>query len=344
LVAFKEKDPNGNGKADEVPFDFHAPGTGGFGDYQPHLLLGSLGIPLTNSSGQGFYVEGKKVKNFLTDDRYKQLTEYLNKLWSAGLINKEAFTHDYATAQSFARGEGDTAKVGLSWGWTASDRFGTELADQYEPVGPLKATADQTTPVLGEYRKDSLSYSTFALVMSAKTQNKDAALKVVNAFYGQDMSIELLWGDLGTDTEKTGDNSYKVLAPADSTKDPSTWKWTETLADDSPYWIRPDTEIEYPADLLEVQEQEKPMQSAYDAVDKESDILPAFLQFSSDDLKTLQLNNTTIMNTAMSKFSGWVTKGGVDSDWDAYVKTLEKANLAQNVEIYQKAYDAYMKK
>jgi putative aldouronate transport system substrate-binding protein len=149
---------------------------------------------------------------------------------------------------------------------------------------------------------------------------------------------------LGTDTEKTGDNSYKVLAPADSTKDPSTWKWTETLADDSPYWIRPDTEIEYPADLLEVQEQEKPMQSAYDAVDKESDILPAFLQFSSDDLKTLQLNNTTIMNTAMSKFSGWVTKGGVDSDWDAYVKTLEKANLAQNVEIYQKAYDAYMKK
>ena len=343
LVAFKEKDPNGNGQADEVPFDFHAPGTGGFGDYQPHLLLGSLGLTLSSNSGTGYYVDDNKVQNFFIDDRFKEVIQFLNKCWEAGLINKEAFTHDYSTAQSFARGDGDTAKVGVTWGWTASDRFGAQLADQYEPVGPLEAKAGQSEKVVGEYRKDALSYNNIALAISAKTKNKDAALKVANAFYGEDMSIELLWGDLGVDTEKTGDHSYKVLPPADSTKDSSTWKWTETLADDSPSWIRADDEIEYPADLIEVQEDEKPMQAAFDAVDTKNDIMPAFLQMSADDLKTIQLNNTTILNTTMSKFSSWVTKGGVDSEWDSYVDTLKKANIEQNVEIYQKAYDTYMK-
>ena len=342
LVAFKEQDPNGNGEADEVPFDFHSPGTGGFGDYQPHLLLGSLGLTLSNNAGTGYYVDDNEVKNFFTDDRFKEVIEFLNKCWDAGLINKEAFTHDYATAQSFARGDGDTAKVGVTWGWTASDRFGAQLADQYEPVGPLKAHADQTEPVVAEYRKDSMAYNTIALAISAQTKNKEAALKVANAFYGEDMSVELLWGDLGVDTEKVSEGHYKVLDPADSTKDSSTWKWTETLADDSPYWIRPDSEIEYPSDLIEVQEDEVPMQSAFDAVDTENDLMPAFLQLSADDLKTIQLNNTTILNTAMSKFSTWVTKGGVENEWDDYVATLKKANIDQNIELYQKAYDTYM--
>ncbi|WP_226805741.1 extracellular solute-binding protein [Bifidobacterium eulemuris] len=342
LVAFKEQDPNGNGEADEIPFDFHAPSTDGFGNYEPHLLLGSLGLTLSNKSGTGYFVDDNEVQNFFTDERYKEVIEYLNKLWSAGLINKEAFTHDYSTAQSTARGDGDTAKVGVTWGWTASDRFGAELADQYVAVGPLKASADQTEPVVGEYLADSLSYNTIALVVSATTKNKEAALKVANAFYGEDMSVELLWGDLGVDVEKTGDHSYKVLDPADSSKDSSTWKWTETLADDSPGWIRPDSEIEYPADLIEVQEDEVPMQSAFDAVDTENDIMPAFLQLSSDDLKTIQLNNTTILNTAMTKFSSWVTKGGVEDEWDDYVQTLKDANIDENIELYQKAYDAYM--
>ena len=343
LVAFKGKDPNGNGQADEVPFDFHAPGTAGFGDYNPHLFLGSLGVTLSNNSGTGFFVDDRKVKNYFIDDRFKEVIEFLNKCWSAGLINPEAFTHDYSTAQSFARGEGDTAKVGVTWGWTASDRFGAQLADQYEPMVPLQAKAGQSEPVVGEYRKESLAYNNIALAISAKASNKEACLKIANAFYSPDMSIELLWGDLGVDTEKTGDLSYKVLPPADSTKDPSTWKWTETLADDSPSWIRADSEIEYPADLIEVQEDEVPMQPAFDAVDTENDIMPAFLQLTSDELKTIQLNNTTILNTTMSKFSTWVTKGGVDSEWDSYVDSLKKANIEQNIEIYQKACDTYWK-
>ena len=191
---------------------------------------------------------------------------------------------------------------------------------------------------------DRLDYSEFALVVSAKSKNKETAIKVANAFYGQDMSLQMLWGDLGTDVQKTGPDSYKVLPPADSTKDPSTWKWTETLADDSPYWIRPNLKIELPADLEEVKGQEQPLEPALANVDPKLDVIPGALKYSSEDQTTMQNNNTTLMNTAMTKFAQWVTKGGVDQDWDNYVETLKKANLDQNIKLVQKAYDQYYSK
>ena len=49
------------------------------------------------------------------------------------------------------------------------------------------------------------------------------------------------------------------------------------------------------------------------------------------------------MNYAITQFSNWITKGGVDDGWDAYVKKLEAAGLDQNVQIWQKWYDKYAK-
>lgn len=168
LKAFKTQDPNGNGQADEIPMDFISPGTGGFGDFQPVILLGSLGLSYTTSDGyggSGYYVQDGKVGTFLTDDRYKTLVEFLNKLWSDGLINKEAFTHDYSQSQATTRGDGDTAKVGFTWGYSASDRFGVKLADQYVSMGQIKHDANQTEKLYYDYANDRTVYSQSALAI-----------------------------------------------------------------------------------------------------------------------------------------------------------------------------------
>ena len=53
LVAFKEKDANGNGdRNDEIPMDW--PG-GIDGYFNPAMLLGSEGITLTDGSGQRLF-------------------------------------------------------------------------------------------------------------------------------------------------------------------------------------------------------------------------------------------------------------------------------------------------
>ena len=41
----------------------------------------------------------------------------------------------------------------------------------------------------------------------------------------------------------------------------------------------------------------------------------------------MALNNTNLMNLAMAKFSQWVTEGGIEQEWDDYVKEVERTGL-----------------
>ncbi|WP_419874140.1 ABC transporter substrate-binding protein [Candidatus Pristimantibacillus sp. PTI5] len=342
LVAFKEKDANGNGNPnDEIPMDWPG-GIGGF--FNPAVLLGGLGITLTDGSGQGYFVEDGKVKNFLTDERYQKMVVFLNKLYKAGLINPEVFTHDYTKFQSVARGEGDTAKVGFTWGWVASDRFGEQLAPQYTSMSPLKESAGFSGKLSWSYDFSTLNYGVNQIVMSAKTKNKEAAMRFINELYKQEVSMQVLFGSLGTNIKDNGDGSYSVLPPADSKMDPGTWKWTSTWADNGPMYLPDSLNLTLGKDMQEVLVQSEPLKDAL-AVDAEKDVFPGmFIKYTTADNNTMSLSNTNVMNLANTNFAKWVTKGGIEAQWDEYVKQSKKAGLDQNIEIMQKYYDDYMSK
>ncbi|WP_339266979.1 ABC transporter substrate-binding protein [Paenibacillus sp. FSL K6-1330] len=340
LVAFKENDANGNGDPrDEIPMDW----PGGIGGYfNPAVLLGSMGITLTDGSGQGYFVEDGQVKNFLTDERYKTMVIFLNKLYKAGLINPEVFTHDYTKYQSIARGEGDTAKVGFTWGWVASDRFGEQLAPQYASMPPMKVSADYAGKLSWSYDHYSLNYGPNHIVMSAKTKNKEAAMKFINELYAPEVGMQVLFGSIGPNIKDNGDGTYAVLPPSDAKMDPGTWKWTSTMADNGAFYIPDSLKLTLGTDMQEVLGQSEPLEAALE-VDPDKDVFPGmFIKYSTMDNNAMSLNNTNVMNLAESSFAKWVTKGGVESEWDTYIKESEKAGLKQNLEIMQKYYDDYM--
>jgi putative aldouronate transport system substrate-binding protein len=282
------------------------------------------------------------VGNFLVDERYKEVVEFLHRCHEAGLISKEVMTQDYSAYQSLARGDGDVAKVGFSWGWTASDRFGAQLAPQYVATAPLLAEAGQSEPVTWTYDSYGENFPANQVTMAAGSDNKEAALKVIDAFYDPEMSVQVLFGDLGTNIEKGEDGTYTVLPPADGTSDPSTWKWTTTLADNGPVWIRDDIELALPSDLQEAVDEAEPLEDALANMDLAQDVYPGqFIKMSQEDLSTVALNNTNVMNLAMTKWAEWVTSGGVENEWDSYVEQLGGLGLEQNVEIHQKYFDEY---
>jgi putative aldouronate transport system substrate-binding protein len=346
LKAFKDEDANGNGdKKDEIPMDFSPTGTVGFGFFQPTVLLGSQGITLTDSSGSGYFVEDGKVKNFLTDDRYKELVEFLHKCYAEGLISKEVFTQDYTKYQSVARGKDDIAKVGYTFGWEVTDRFGNTLAPQYKSMAPLKVTADSTEQVSWDYDYNTLNYGVNMVTLSSQSKNKDAALKFINELYDPKVSMQVLFGSLGTNIADNGDGSYKVLPPADSKMDPGTWKWTSTFADNGPMYIADDLKLELGADMQSVGAQTEPLMDAINAIDKDNEVLPSmFIKYSKEDNSKLSLNNTNLMTLALAKYSQWITKGGVDKEWDSYVKNAKKTGVQENIKIMQKYYDDFKKK
>jgi putative aldouronate transport system substrate-binding protein len=342
LLAFKNEDANGNGDPDdEIPADWAPPGDTGFGYFQPTVMLGGLGLPVAGGGGSGYFVEDGRVGSFLVDPRYRELVSFLHELYADGLVSQEVMTQDYSTYQSVGRGEGDTAKVGFSWGWTASDRFGPRLADQYTSTAPL--AADGSSDLTWSYDSYSLNYGLNSITMSAQSEKRDAALAVIDAFYDQDVSLQALWGEYGQNIEDLGDGSYEVLPPGDETLDPSSWKWTTTLADNSPGWIRDDIEVALPSDIQEAVEDEAPLTDALAGIDPATDIWPGeLITMNAEDSNRLSLLHTDLLGPAMQRWATWITEGGVESEWDSYVAEMEGLGLTEAVEIHQRYYDDYL--
>lgn len=341
LVAFKENDPNGNGIADEIPMDW-APSPNN-GSFTALAMLGGYGITANYLSGDGYYIKDGKVNNYYMNESFKDLCNFLNKCWKAGLINQEVFTQDYSKFQSLSRGSGDDkAIVGFTFGFDALDRFGAALAEQYEGCPPLKPTADYTGEVSWDYEYNDVNYVQNAIMMSANCADKEAAMKYIDAFYSPENSIQVLFGSLGKCIEKNDDGSYTVLPPEDTSKDPGTWKWMNALADRGPMYISDDMNVTLPTDLQAVTELDAVFTPVTSEIDTENDVYPrAFMKFSQEDNSNMSLINTDVTSVTSTNFSKWVTEGGADSDWDSHVEALKNAGMEQVMEIIQKQYDAY---
>ncbi|MBN9176434.1 MAG: extracellular solute-binding protein [Microbacterium sp.] len=342
LEAFKTGDPNGNGQADEIPLDFLAPSTDGWGWFNPNVLLGSFGISVTGG-GNGMYADDGTVKNYLTDPQYKEFIQYMNELWDAGVISKDAFTHDFSKYSSTAKGEGDTATVGATFWWTPSDMFGSQLASQYMTLPSLTADSDPGAKKTWFFNGDVLNYNPNKISVAASAKNKDAALKLVDAFYTPDIGIQARYGSFDVAVQKNGDKDYTVLPPADATKNASDWQFQNSLSDGAPGWfVQPGVKLTLPSEQFEVRNVETAYAPDFANIDLNKDVIYGGVSFTADENRQYSLNNTGISQTAMSKFAQWVTKGGIDGEWDSYVADLQKNNLDQQIELQQAAYDRYV--
>lgn len=353
LTAFKEQDANGNGDPnDEIPLDYNAYGGNNAwfnSAYSLTNLIGSLGIQLTDWGTDAYFAEDSQVKNYAVDERYKLFMKYIADLYADGLINQNALTNDYSAFQSLSRGnENGDAIVGCVFGWEETDKFGPTLYTQYTPVPALEYDLDGAAGTYDtRWRNDytGLNMAGNRVCMSAKCSNPEAAMKFIDLFYDSAVSVQGLFGGI-TDgcVEQTGDNSFKVLDPLDPDTDPGTWKWTSTMADNAPMYIRRSTEIEMAQDMTFALEERK----TYDAVIAKagkSDTYPQmFMKYTEEDQNTMALTQANINNIIDNQWSLWMTgEQDIDATWDSYVQSVYDAGLQQVLDIRQAAFDEYLK-
>lgn len=342
LIAFRDGDPNGNGDTtDEIPLDFS-----GF----PTFMLAAYGVPLMNES-EGYFVEDGTVKNYRVDDRYKDFMIWLQKLYGEGLINEEVITQDYSKFQSLARGEGTTARVGVTLGWESGDRFGTTVAEQYVTLPALKPHADSDEDeVYWGYYADNNSVNAATVALSANCKNKAAAVKFIDAFYAEEMGIQVLFGgmnEVDNCIRDNGDGTYTVLPPADSSIDPGTWKWTNSFADYSPYYIPDDMKdkLTMGEDMQRVIKEREPLEETLDMMEEKCETYPAkFITYTTDENSDLAMTQANISNIVDQTYAAWLTDASrdIEAEWEAYVKSIYDIGLAQNLEIRQAAYERYL--
>lgn len=352
LLAFKENDANGNGDPDdEIPLDYNAyGGNNAFfnGAYSLSNLIGAMGIQTTNWGTDAYFAEDGTIKNYAIDDRYKDFMKYLTKLYSEGLINPNALTNDYSTFQSLSRGdENGDAVVGCVFGWEETDKFGNDLASQYVAVPALDYDIDCAAGTYDTRWRDDytgLNMSSDRVCVNAKCADIPAAMKFIDQFYDSANSVQVLFGGISDGcVEETGDNSFKVCDPLDSSVDAGTWKWTNAFADNGPMYIRRSTEIDMAPDMDNALSEREVYTDTLAKATTQDTYPQMFMKYSTDDQNTLAVDQANITNITDNQWSLWMTgEQDIDATWDDYVASVKAAGLDEVLTIRQKAFDDYL--
>ena len=341
LKAFKTQDPNGNGQADEIPMNIKKLDPLYYTWHSPMLLLNSTGIVTGFNKGvspTGFYAKNGVVKSFLTSDEYKQVIKYYHKLISEGLIPADWATKDDDAYNADQISDGQTAKTGVVFGWSPSDNFG-KLKDQY--IAMPVPSAPGVSPDQTVWDGSSSEFDGNKLSISSHVANKDAALKLANLLYSEKYSVQQFLGSFGNLVTDDGNRHYTVDED----------KYTKAmgdnlfpgLADRFSGWIPDGVTIKGDVDGDNLLEANKPYEEQRSHFDPVKDYIPDYVNPDPTDSNTLTNNNAQISNVVMQKTATWMSKGGIDEEWDAYCKQLDSLGLQDNIKIWQKWYDLCVK-
>lgn len=332
-MAFKTQDPNGNGIADEIPFNFANLDDSRW--FTARTLLGAWG-DMYDMTFNYLTVKDDVVSYMPTLDSYKELVLFLNKMYQNGLINQEVFTDDLSKFVALGKSE-DAPILGSVIAWTPGTVTG-QWADQYIAISPLRASAD-TEPLWGTNRS-LVIYDTNKFEITTANEHIPETMRWIDECYSEEMSLYLYYGSEGIGIQKEADGTYTILPPTSDEYDQDLWKWYNAPADFAPVATLPETEKKindstgYYAERIE-------MSDIYDPyLLDDKDIYP-LAKFDAADQDELTLLKTDITSYVDQKFAQWITVGGVEEEWENYLTELDNMGLPRMLEIYQKGYNNY---
>ncbi|MFH5185012.1 extracellular solute-binding protein [Paenibacillus sp. TAB 01] len=201
LQAFKDKDPNGNGKADELPLvsATNAPS----GAIETFLMESFV-----QSDTNYMFIENGKIQAAYNQPGWKQGLLYLRELYQKGLIATQSFTQD--RNQLRLLGENPAANligaVPSQNPSVFSSLEGTRWKD-YVAVAPLQGPGGWRTAEYNPYR----SVSPGAFIITDKAKSPEAAFRLADLLYSEEAAFrgiigrpekEWTWagpGDVGID-------------------------------------------------------------------------------------------------------------------------------------------------
>ena len=351
LVAFRDNDPNGNGKKDEIPLMGYGSGYGAMklrGDVVGNLLNAFLYYPYANNAR--LVVKDGVVSSSLTDEALREGLRYCKKLYDEGLISELSFTQDPSQLKAIIDlpSEEDTL-VGMvathalsgSCGWGGASEANDKVLE-YTYMAPLIG------PKGVQYAAQNLSGLDFNVVITKYCKNPEVAFRFLDAFCNPEIGITYRRGQLGrdwtycTDGELTafGKPALYKTANADNiwSAESQNVMWrNETLRMALEKWdianvLTGDKYTDYRSAMfsggiaarLGFQPAEQIFNPKYNAEEKEiADEYNPMIWETSNEWRTMFI----------------MGEKDLDADWQAYLDTLESLGLNEVIEVTQSWYD-----
>ncbi len=177
LKAFKTQDPNGNGKADEIPMT-------GVGFEATAYGVGNLCWPF--GTHYDFYVSNGKVTHGAMEDRFTEALEYISKLYKEGLIDIDFLLNDRSKMDS--KMMNNTSGFVYSYQPTLYYNNMNDGTRKVEGIPHLTGPYGDHPSYVSDYGN---SVTGRAVAVTTANKNPSGSLKWLDEFYGED-GIEIM--------------------------------------------------------------------------------------------------------------------------------------------------------
>lgn len=326
LKAFRDKHPEG--KTDVIPMSFVING----GNEDPGFILGAFGL---GDNGDHYMVNSdKKVVYSTVQDGYKEGIKYLHKLQAEGLIDPEAFTQKWDTFVA----KGKSGRYGMIFTWDSSN-----VSVNKNDFIPLPALAGPTG-IVNATRQNAMGVDVGRCVITSGNKNLELTAKWIDKLYDPVQSVQDNWGTYGDEKnanifELTADKTLKHLPLGKA----SPWEVRANQFVGGPLAILNSYYGKYTTSPDDAQERLDIISKVYKKDMKAENIYPVVFM-SQEDIDTLTQYETAVKAFTERKKAEWILNGGIDEEWDAYLKEMDNQGLSKILEIKQKYLDAYFAK
>ena len=334
LVAFKTLDPNGNGKADEIPLSFI------FEDWTAGMtgLFAGFGFTDYNDmNGLGAHrgvVDGKVVYKAVSE-QYRDAIAYFSDWYQEGLIDVEVFSQD--SAKYISKGKNDEIILGSYVWWEIPEVVGYDRADMYELMPLLAGPAGEPVMMLRE--ESTVGRDQFSI--SSNCEDPVKLLSWVDMRYDPIIGMQCSYGPIGQFFEAEPDENgvYVNATPPEGT--------TEGEMKTVMEWVGPSyTMAEYYGTVFymepRAQERLDILENFYFAkYNPDPSYTYPNVTFTAEENELINEIYADIKNFTSEKTALWLTNGNIAEEWDAYVALLESMGLNELLEVWQAACDRY---
>src|SRR5699024_4378448 len=320
LKRFRDEDPNGNGKADEIPLlDVEM-------DSSRPWLMAAFGM-----KEWGIEEVDGEVRYTPIQPEYKEYLAYMHKLFDEKLFDPKTFSQ--SDEQKKAKGQNNRIGVFPDWfSFFTTDQTEEEAMDN-PMYYPLVNDPDEE-PVVPI--KSGVTRGAFSL--SSDNPNPEASIRWVDYFYSQEGWEEINMGPEGYGWEWDDEKEEKIiLDPPEEFESSEEYRATLT----------PDYGITTPT-LKKPKENQKLSDFDQFATDETNEKIEPFgevpyplVYFTSEEQKEINTIEVDLESYVEQMEAKFIT--GVKSldEWDDYVKTIENMNIDRYVELHQVAYDRW---
>lgn len=319
------------------------------GDIIPMSFIMNAGgedpMVLINGFGEGYgdpdkgrhiaVTDNKEVICTATQEGFKKGLAWMHELYVEGLIDPEAFTHEWSTYVA----KGKSGRYGVCFSWDVANI--ANLTD-WAPMPVLTADVRNLTPQNGSFTS---GFDRGRCVVTAVAENPALVCAWLDQMYDPIQSPQNNWGTYGENDEfdifemSTNANGDPMLKHA-------------PLGDASPVEVREAECVGGPLAILDsyydvyvtcpddAQYRLDWIKDIYTPDMHTKYVFPNVFMSTEDTKKVsdLQTDITKCINTAKSD---WVMNGFTDADWDKLQSDLDAYGLKDLLAIYQKYLDAY---